>query len=394
MLDSVDYAANAGVVPAVACMGEKDVFFQAHVLMGEAMEKEGLKMVNLISPGTGHVIDPATHAEQMRRIGEYAAKGLDHAPQHTPVRHLDAEVQPLPLARGARRWRSTTRGPSWRRRSPTTARSRSRSRRTSRVRHPPAGAADAVRRSCASAARKSPLPTREPGRRALWSFVLGSDGKWSLPRRARRGRARRQAARACRGRSTTPSPTPFLCVRGTGKAWNPAVQAWADASLKRFAYEWHRYFRGELPVKDDTDVTEDDVRALQPDPLRRPRQQPAGSPRCCRKLPVTLDPRRTARSATERYSAADHAPVLIQPNPLAARGPLRRPQQRPHVPREGTRVAQLPALPAAGRLGRAAHHARCRDVEAFFGRVPGGSPSRRILRRTVEEASVQFSRMS
>ena len=50
--------------------------------------------------------------------------------------------------------------------------------------------------------------------------------------------------------------TPFLCVRGTGKPWNPAVQAWADASLKRFAYEWHRYFRGELPVKDDTDVTD------------------------------------------------------------------------------------------------------------------------------------------
>src|SRR6202000_2682311 len=80
MLDSVDYAANAGVVPAVACMVEKDVFFQAHVLMGKAMEREGLKMVNLISPGTGHVIDPKTHAEQMRRLGEYAARGLDHRP--------------------------------------------------------------------------------------------------------------------------------------------------------------------------------------------------------------------------------------------------------------------------------------------------------------------------
>ena len=54
--------------------------------------------------------------------------------------------------------------------------------------------------------------------------------------------------------------TPFLCVRGTGKAWNPAVQAWSDANLKRFAYEWNRYFRGELPVKDDTAVTDDDVR--------------------------------------------------------------------------------------------------------------------------------------
>ena len=75
MLDSVDYAANAGVVPAIACMGEKDVFFQAHVLMGQAMEKEGLKMVNLISPGTGHVIDPVTHAEQMRRIERVRRQG-------------------------------------------------------------------------------------------------------------------------------------------------------------------------------------------------------------------------------------------------------------------------------------------------------------------------------
>src|SRR5204863_8812062 len=81
MLDSVDYAANAGVVPAIACMGEKDVFFQAHVIMGEAMQREGLTMVNLISPGTGHVIDPATHAEQMRRIGEYAAAGIQHQPR-------------------------------------------------------------------------------------------------------------------------------------------------------------------------------------------------------------------------------------------------------------------------------------------------------------------------
>src|SRR5204863_5429683 len=82
MLDSVDYAVNAGVVPVVAAMGEKDPFFQAHVLMGQAMEREGLKLVNLISPGTGHVIDPVTHKEQMRRIGEYAAKGVDRAPRH------------------------------------------------------------------------------------------------------------------------------------------------------------------------------------------------------------------------------------------------------------------------------------------------------------------------
>ena len=110
--------------------------------------------------------------------------------------------------------------------------------------------------------------------------------------------------------------TPFLCVRGTGKAWNPAVQAWADASLKRFAYEWNRYFRGDLPVKDDTAVTDGGRAPLQPDPLRRPRQQPLDRARCCRSC-RSAGRATNCESASERYAAADHAPVLIQPNPLA-----------------------------------------------------------------------------
>ena len=80
MLDSIDYAANTKIVPAIACMCEKDVFLQSHVLMGQAMEREGIKMINLISPGTGLVIDPATHKEQMRRIAEITTKGMDEAP--------------------------------------------------------------------------------------------------------------------------------------------------------------------------------------------------------------------------------------------------------------------------------------------------------------------------
>src|SRR5262249_28259899 len=53
---------------------------------------------------------------------------------------------------------------------------------------------------------------------------------------------------------------PFLCVRGTGEPWNAAVQAWSDARLSRFADAWRRYFRGELPVKNDTAVTPEDIR--------------------------------------------------------------------------------------------------------------------------------------
>ena len=110
--------------------------------------------------------------------------------------------------------------------------------------------------------------------------------------------------------------TPFLCVRGTGKAWNPAVRAWADASLKRFAHEWHRYFRGALPVKDDTQVTDEDVKKYNLILFGDPGSN-ALIARVLPKLPLTW----TEKELTfgkDAYAAADHAPVLIQPNPLAA----------------------------------------------------------------------------
>jgi hypothetical protein len=106
-----------------------------------------------------------------------------------------------------------------------------------------------------------------------------------------------------------------LCVRGTGKAWNPTVQTWSDASLKRFAYEWHRYFRGELPIKDDTAVTEDDVRRCNLILFGDPGSNPWIA-KVLPKLPLhwTHD---ELQIGGERYAAADHVPLLIQPNPLA-----------------------------------------------------------------------------
>src|SRR5262249_15453901 len=108
---------------------------------------------------------------------------------------------------------------------------------------------------------------------------------------------------------------PFLCVRGTGKAWNPTVQAWSDASLKRFAYEWHRYFRSDLPIKADTAVIEDDVRRCNLILLGDPGSNPWIA-NVLPKLPLHWT-REELQIGGERYAAADHVPLLIQPNPLA-----------------------------------------------------------------------------
>jgi hypothetical protein len=310
--DAIDYAANAGVVPVIACMGEKDIFFQAHVIMGQAMEKEGLKLVNLISPGTGHVIDPVTHKEQMRRIAEYAAKGIDHTPKHLRFvtwtlkysrchwlqflglkeHYARAELEADVTGDGTVEVKEPKNVTRFAILPPVLGGAKPRLR---------VGGAEIV------------LPARGQDAPPLQAVIGRRDGKWTylgefgaVPLSGKRP--------GLQGPIDDAFTTSFLCVRGTGQPWNPAVQAWSEAALKRFAYEWNRYLRGELPVKDDTDVTEDDVRRYNLILFGDP-----GSNRWIRRVLPNLPlqwTRAELQVGGDRYTAADHAPVLIQPNPL------------------------------------------------------------------------------
>jgi hypothetical protein len=291
------------MVPAIACMGEKDIFFQAHVLMGKAMEKEGLSMVNLISPGTGHVIDPKTHAEQMRRIAGFAEKGLDPSPKHirfvTWTLKYDRShwVRVLGLTEHYARAEidaTVTADGSVEVKEPLNVTRFALTRDVKRVR-------------IGNSEVQLPEGVKEP-------VFAKRDGKWHCE-----GELQPIALTGKRpglqGPIDDAFTKPFLCVRGTGKPWNPAVQAWADANLKRFAYEWRRYFRGELPVKDDTAVTADDVRnhnlILFGDP---------GSNSILAKALPHLPVKWTQQELVfdgQTYSSTEHVPVLIQPSPLA-----------------------------------------------------------------------------
>jgi poly(3-hydroxybutyrate) depolymerase len=308
MLDSIDYAANARVVPAVACMGEKDVFFQAHVLMGEAMQREGLTMTNLISPGTGHVIDPITHAEQMRRIAEHvdastfrpredrfvtwtlkysaskwiAIQGMD---QHYSRAEISAKVvddtvvidEPRNINRfSIHMWRLP-------------------------------GNPKRVRIGTSEVT----LPNMTQSERYAY-FVRRGD-RWQLDDEDIVTRRAGRKIPGLQGPIDDAFTSPFLCVRGTGKPWNPAVQAYADARLRRFADEWHHYFRGELPIKDDTEVTQEDNDyrnlILFGDPGSN-----SWIAKFLPQLPITWS-QETLKFSDQEYHSADHVPALIAPNP-------------------------------------------------------------------------------
>ena len=111
---------------------------------------------------------------------------------------------------------------------------------------------------------------------------------------------------------------PFLCVKGTGTPWSPAVGRWSDSRLQTFVDDWSTSMRGEPRVKKDTEINADDIEEnhliLFGDP---------GSNRLIEQvfkaLPTLSWNRAEVVLKGEKFTAADHVPVLIAPNPLNPR---------------------------------------------------------------------------
>jgi hypothetical protein len=106
----------------------------------------------------------------------------------------------------------------------------------------------------------------------------------------------------------------FLFVSPSGKAMNEKAGAWAKSEMERASWEWRRQFRGFAPVKLDKDVKDEDIAAnnlvLWGDP-----QSNALLARVVAKLPIQWTADKLVVNG-KTYTAADHAPILVYPNPL------------------------------------------------------------------------------
>jgi hypothetical protein len=313
MLDSVDYAANAGIVPVTAAIGDKDPFFQAHVIMGEAFRRERVEFVNLIAPNTAHVQDPANFARQMNLIRGHADKGLDHARRQ--IRFVTWTLkysrchwlQLLALKRHYERAEILVAAADSGNVSTDEPRNILRF-----AIYPPMLRKAGSQLTVGGVLVPLPRERSEAGliierRRGWWVFGGYTDKVKLAGKRP-----------GLQGPIDDAFTSRFLCVRGTGKAWNPATQAWVDANLRRFAYEWSRYFLGDLPVKDDTAVTAEDCRRCNLILFGDP-----GSNSWIRKALPSL-PFRWSRDAIEigvnRYAASDIVPACIAPSPFTGKG--------------------------------------------------------------------------
>jgi poly(3-hydroxybutyrate) depolymerase len=312
LMDAAGYAANAGMVPVVAVMGDQDPFLESHRAAERGLAREGVPFLGFVAEGRGHDLDRETRQRQLRILRERSADGI---PQRPPrIRFVTCS-----LAYSRCHWVELLGlGAHYRRAEFEAALADDGSvnvTRTDNVArfalHPPALAGGSATLTVHGA--DVPLPLG-----ASSGLVFERQGDAWRCAGASGAVARAGKQPGLQGPIDDAFASRFLCVRGTGTPTNAAVGDWADASLRRLAWEWRRFYHGDLPLKDDTAVTPADLRdanlILFGDP---------GSNRLIREVLSRLPVRWTADEIEVgglRRPAADHGLVLVQPNPLPGAG--------------------------------------------------------------------------
>jgi pimeloyl-ACP methyl ester carboxylesterase len=314
--DALDYAENAADVPVVAYAGEKDAQLRAAQSIQEKLKPLGIPMTLLVAPGLGHQFPPEWQEKVEQELARYATAGRPEYPKRVrfvtyTTRSTRCDwVQILALEKHYHRTSvDATRTDDGFTAATTNVRSLS-------LRLPP-GTTRQMVKSDVDGQHIEARPYQSTGGE-LYLYLEKHDGKWSavLPERIVTQRARSpQKVAGLQGPIDDAFTAPFLCVRGTGRPWHATTLGYVDENLRRFQEEWSRFFRGELPVKDDVDVTPEDIATrhlvLFGDPSSNSliEQVLPGLPLRWTKERITL--------AGREGDASNHVPVLVYPSPLA-----------------------------------------------------------------------------
>jgi predicted esterase len=313
--DAVDSAENAFDVPVVAYAGEKDKQLQAARNIEERLKPLGIPMTLLVAPGLGHEFPAEWRAKAETAYARYATKGREEYPER--VRFVTytlryptcAWVELIGLHRHYQRARvdarSTDKGFTV----------QTENIRGLRLGLPPAGFPEDLLVSI-DGQELHARPWLSQGSAAN-VFLEQRDGRWHtvLPHRLLIDQVRRlQKTQELQGPIDDAFMGSFLCVRGTGKPWHEATQKYAEANLKRFEEEWSKYLRGALPVKDDVEVTDEDIRTKHLVLFGDPASNPFIA-QVLDRLPLKWT-KEQITFAGKDYPAAEHVPVLIYPSPL------------------------------------------------------------------------------
>lgn len=315
--DCTNYAGNLLQCPTIAYSGEKDPQMQAALVMEKAMAGEGLKLLHLIGPGMGHQYHPQVSQELNRRIDAIAAIGREPMPRRLRFTTYTLRYPTM-------RW-LTVEGLQrhWERADVEAELIGSD---MLQVR-----ASNVSQLSFAMPPGQCPFTADRPvkvrtDQQTLDGGRVLSDRSWSLTIHREKDSdpwkigPLPDVPNSLRKRVGLTGPIDdafmdrFLVVSPTGKPFHPATGRWVDSELGRLGSQWRSQYRGDLPLKKDSDVSEADIAQanliLWGDPSSN-----RVLARLIDRLPIRWVPDRLTIGSVS-FPAAATMPVMIYPNPL------------------------------------------------------------------------------
>lgn len=313
--NSTDHALNLFHCPTVAYSGEIDKQKQAADMMEQALRAENIDTLHIIGPQTAHKLHPDSLVEIERRLADITAAGRGRMPYEV---HFTTWM----LRYNHMYWVKIDQMQEQWERARVHARLETQSAISVKTQNVAALTLDIPSGQCPLSLFDRPkltiddqeLTVSRPKLDRSWRVHLHKSGTvWEevLSPPAIDGRTK---VPGLQGPIDDAFMSAFLMVKPTKAGWSAKVDEWVKAERERAAFEWRRQFRGDAPMKDDSAVTEADIAAnnlvLWGDP-----QSNTVLGRIIDKLPVQWSKDALVVNG-KRYGAADHAPVLIFPNPL------------------------------------------------------------------------------
>ena len=318
LYDVPNYVRNLFNAPVVVYSGELDKQIQAARVMEEAYQEEGRVLPHVIGPGMGHQYHPDSLKQIMKQMDEAVKKGLDQVP-------AEVRLQTRTLRYNRVHWVEATGLEEHWQDSRIDARmiSKEKIEVTTRNIHSfqlsPFADMSAVNifvdgKQVAYSGSDKP---KDPGTAILQK---GSDGTFRWLGQAPAGDLVKRPG--LQGPIDDAFLSSFLVVTPSGKSSNPLVERWVQFELAHFLHRWESLYRGSPRVKQDSEVTQDDLArhnlvlwgTPESNSLVRRLAGEQGKPGS-HPFPLKWSAK-TVTLGTQKFRSDQHVPILVYPNPL------------------------------------------------------------------------------
>jgi hypothetical protein len=325
LYDSVDYAGNIFNCPTVAYSGEIDPQKRAADLMAIATKREGLELTHIIGPNTPHKYEPEAKKEVARRVDELVGRGRDALPR-------EVRFTTWTLRYNTCKWVSIDQMEKhWERArvdafidAPNHLSIHTTNVTQLTLSFPrEGGPLDAKQvkvkiddQTLAASLSASDDLRQIQLRRIVNSFPHGRPYSWTTGPVTQNANSPDLWLKNHdrQGPIDDAFTDAFIFVRPTGQALNPDVGKWIEHELEQATNAWRAQFRGDVRVKNDTEITTREIAEanliLWGDPQSNKLLE-----RIANKLPLAWNAKEI-RFDAKTYDSAEHVPVLIYPNPL------------------------------------------------------------------------------